>query len=129
MRIYAREQNEILKEQFPRVSSRDLYWEIKTYRLRGLLNQVAYVRHLYPVSCSRRTWLTGKKILKSKCLFIVFKHFCINKVNLASPFFSKPTINKIVAFSFFFVVLSNARSIDTGTMAKSHYNVALGMGN
>lgn len=103
MRRYAREQNEILKEQFPRVSSRDLYWEIKTYRLRGLLNQVAYVRHLYPVRCSRRTWLTAKKILKSKCLFIVFKHFCINKVNLASPFFSKPTIIAlaIVAFSFF----------------------------
>ena len=101
MRRYAREQNGILKEQFPRVSPRDLYWEIKTYRLRGLLNQVAYFRHLYPVRCSRRTWLTAKKNLQSKCLFIVFKYFCINKVNLASPFFSKPTINIIVAFSFF----------------------------
>ena len=34
MRTYALEQDEILKEQFPRVSLHDLYWENKTYRLK-----------------------------------------------------------------------------------------------
>ena len=34
MHRYARDQDEILKEQFPRVSSYDLYWENKTYKLK-----------------------------------------------------------------------------------------------
>lgn len=37
---YARDQDEILKEQFSRVSSRDLYWENKTYNLkRSVIHQ------------------------------------------------------------------------------------------
>ena len=40
MRTYAREQNEIWKKQFTRVSSHDFYWENKTYKLtRSIVGQ------------------------------------------------------------------------------------------